>query len=160
MASKSLNKATLIGHVGKDAEVRYTGAGMPVATFTIATNETWKDRNSGQTQERTDWHNVVVWNRLAEICGEYVKKGTRIYVEGRIQNRTYDDKDGNKRYISEIVANDIILLDRSGEGGGSGRSQGGDYSYASKSSPATAAAGSPMGMPDFDSAPADDDLPF
>lgn len=159
MASKSLNKATLIGHVGKDPEVRYTGAGMPVATFTVATNESWKDRSSGQIQERTDWHNIVVWNRLAEICGEYVKKGRRIYVEGRIQNRTYDDKEGNKRYISEIVANDIILLDGSGEGGGGGRGQGGnDFSYSSNK-PAPAAVGS-MSMPDFESSSSDDDLPF
>jgi single-strand DNA-binding protein len=156
MATRSLNKATIIGHVGKDAEVRYTGAGMPVATFTVATNESWKDRASGQVQERTDWHNIVVWNRLAEICGEYVKKGKRVYVEGRIQNRTYDDKDGNKRYVSEIVATDLILLDS--PSGNNSHSSDGAPSYRSHA-PA-AAAGPATVAADFESAAAEDDLPF
>src|SRR5438876_11912432 len=105
--AKSLNKATLIGNAGKDAEIRYTGTGKPVASFTVATTDSWKDKTSGQLQERTDWHNIVAWERLAEICGEYVKKGQRVYIEGRIQNRSYDDKEGNKKYISEIIASDM-----------------------------------------------------
>jgi single-strand DNA-binding protein len=165
MATKSLNKATLIGHVGKDAEVRYTNSGVPVATFTVATNETWKDKASGQTQERTDWHNIVAWSRLAEICGEYVKKGTRIYVEGRIQNRSYDDKDGNKRYISEINMNDMILLDGRGgdRSGGAGHpAEHAQPSFgANRSYPTPQVATSAAPVPEMDHVGgSDDDLPF
>src|SRR5579883_2220490 len=138
--AKSLNKATLIGHAGKDAEVRYTSSGRPVASFSIATNESWKDKNSGQIQERTEWHNIVAWDRLAEICGEYVKKGKRLYAEGRIQTRSWDDKDGNKRYTTEIVLQDMILLD-GGTGGGSGasnRGEQGGYRPQAASAPAPA----------------------
>ncbi len=124
MASRGINKIMLLGHVGKDPEVRYTNNGKAVATFSLATSEGWRD-GQGELQERTTWHNIVVWDRLAEICKEYVKKGKQLYIEGRIQNRSYDDKDGNKRYITEVVANELILLggggsgDRSGDGGSS-----------------------------------------
>ena len=160
MAGKSLNKAMIIGNAGKDAEIRYTGAGKAVASFSIATNESWKDKTSGQMQERTEWHNIVVWDRLAEICGEYVKKGKRVYVEGRIQNRSYDDKDGNKRYISEIVATDLILLDGAGAaGGGSGANTGGGYRRDDSHPASIPASGSPVH--DYESAEAPiDDLPF
>src|SRR5579864_4287188 len=96
MAGRSLNKACILGNAGKDAEIRYTNNGKAVATFSIATNESWKDQ-SGTLQERTTWHNIVAWERMAEICGNYVKKGKQLYVEGRIQNRQYDDKDGVKK---------------------------------------------------------------
>lgn len=109
MAGKSLNKVQLIGNLGKDPEVRYTASGMAVATFSIATNESWKDKE-GQPQERTEWHNIVAWQRLAEICGEYLKKGKKVYIEGRLQTRSYEDKEGIKRYTTEIVAQDLILL--------------------------------------------------
>lgn len=155
---KSLNKATLIGHAGRDAEIRYTGNGMPVASFSIATSESWKDKNTGQMQERTEWHNIVAWSRLAEICGEYVKKGTRLYIEGRIQNRSYDDKDGNKRYISEIIANDMILLD-SRRGGDSDQSFG-NGGFNTRAAAGASASAAPMQMPDFEHAGAEDDLPF
>lgn len=116
MAGRSLNKAMLIGNLGKDPELRYTTSGVAVATFSLATSVSWKDQD-GNVQERTDWHNIVAWRKLAEICGEWLKKGKRVYIEGRIQTRSYDDKNtGQKRYITEIVADDMIMLD-----GGGGR---------------------------------------
>ena len=114
MAGKSLNKVTLIGHAGKDTEIRYTGSGLAVANFTLATNDNRKDKGSGEWVEHTEWHNIVAWDKLAEICNQYVKKGKQVYVEGRLQTRAWDDKDGNKKYTTEIVAQDMILL-----GGGS-----------------------------------------
>lgn len=117
MAGKSLNKVTLIGNLGKDPELRYTNSGVPVATFSLATNETWKD-SDGNTQERTEWHNIVAWQKLAEICGEWLKKGSKVYIEGRLQTRSWDDKTtGQKRYMAEIVANDMIMLDAKGSMG-------------------------------------------
>jgi len=119
--AKSLNKVMLIGNLGKDPELRYTGGGAPVATFSLATNESWKDQD-GNMQERTEWHNIVAWSKLAEICQQYLKKGRRVYVEGRIQTRSYDDKNtGAKKYMTEIVANNMIMLDprEQGESGSS-----------------------------------------
>ena len=109
MAGKGLNRVQLIGNVGKDAELRQTASGTAVANFSVATNESWKDKE-GVLQEKTEWHNVVAWARLAEICGEYVKKGGKVYVEGRLTTRSYEDKEGVKKYATEIVANDLILL--------------------------------------------------
>jgi single-strand DNA-binding protein len=116
--ARSLNKVMLIGNLGKDPELRYTPAGVAVATFSLATNESWKDQD-GNMQERTEWHNVVAWRKLAEICGEWLKKGKKVYIEGRIQTRSYDDKNtGTKKYITEIVADNMIMLDgRPAEGG-------------------------------------------
>ncbi len=116
--AKSLNKVMLIGNLGKDPELRYTSGGSPVATFSVATNESWKDQE-GALQERTEWHNIVAWSKLAEICQQYLKKGRRVYIEGRIQTRSYDDKNtGAKKYITEIVAGNMIMLDpkEAGEG--------------------------------------------
>jgi single-strand DNA-binding protein len=107
--AKSLNKVQLIGHLGKDPELKYTPSGVAVANFSIATNESWKDQE-GNLQERTEWHNIVAWRKLAEICGEWLKKGKRIYIEGKLQTRSYE-KDGVKKYITEIVADDMIMLD-------------------------------------------------
>lgn len=109
--SRSLNKAMLIGHAGKDPVVNYTQNAIPVATVTLATSYSRRDRDGGGNQEHTDWHTVVAWRELAEIMQKMVHKGSKIFVEGRIQNRSYDDKDGNKRYITEIVADNIIVLD-------------------------------------------------
>jgi single-strand DNA-binding protein len=107
---KSLNRVTLLGNVGKDPEVKYTPQGTPVAKFSLATNERFKDK-SGEWQDRTEWHNVVLWQRLAEIAGEYVKKGNQVYIEGRLQTRSWDDKSsGQKKYMTEIVANELILI--------------------------------------------------
>jgi single-strand DNA-binding protein len=120
MAGKSVNKVILIGNLGKDPEVKYTPQGTPVAKITLATNERFKDK-SGEWQDRTEWHNVVLWQRLAEIAGEYLKKGGKVYIEGRLQTRSWDDKtSGQKKYMTEVVANDLVLLGGRGEGGGSG----------------------------------------
>lgn len=108
--ARSLNKVMLIGHLGADPELRYTPSGVPVATFRIATNETWRDAE-GKPQEKTEWHNIVVWRKLAELTNDLLKKGSRVYVEGRLQTRTYEDKNGIRRTVTEIVADDIILLE-------------------------------------------------
>ena len=125
---KSVNKVILIGNLGKDPEVKYTPSGTPVAKLTLATNERFKDK-AGDWQDRTEWHNVVVWKRLAEIAGEYLKKGSKVYIEGRLQTRSWDDKQTNqKKYMTEVVAQDLVLLGGRGEGGGGddagGRSRG------------------------------------
>jgi len=104
-----LNKAMLIGNVGKNIEMRYTGSGTAVANFSIATTERWKDKD-GQQQEQTEWHNIVAFARLGEVCGEYLHKGSQVYIEGRIQTRSWDDKDGNKRYTTEIVAREMKMI--------------------------------------------------
>jgi single-strand DNA-binding protein len=115
---KSVNKVILLGNLGKDPEVKYTPSGVPVAKFSLATNERYKDKG-GEWQERTEWHNIVAWQRLAEIVGEYVKKGSKIYIEGRLQTSSWEDKQsGEKKYRTEIVASDLVLLSGRGEGGG------------------------------------------
>ncbi|HEX9916370.1 MAG TPA: single-stranded DNA-binding protein [candidate division Zixibacteria bacterium] len=111
----SVNRAILIGNLGRDPDLRYTPSGQPVAKFPIATSERWKDKD-GQLQQRTDWHNIVAWGRQAEVCKEYLKKGSPVYIEGRIQSRSYEDKDGNRKYITEIVANRMQMLGRKEEG--------------------------------------------
>jgi single-strand DNA-binding protein len=114
---KSVNKVILIGNLGKDPEIKYTPSGVPVAKFSLATNEKYKDKG-GEWQERTEWHNIVAWQRLAEIVGEYVKKGSKLYIEGRLQTSSWEDKQsGEKKYRTEIVANDLVLLSGRGEGG-------------------------------------------
>jgi single-strand DNA-binding protein len=114
-----VNKVILIGNLGKDPEVRFTPSGAAVANFNIATNESWTDK-SGQKQERTEWHRIVVWGKLAELCGEYLKKGRQCYVEGRLQTREWTDKEGKKNYTTEIVAQTVQFLG----GGGPGRADG------------------------------------
>src|SRR3989338_8404978 len=104
-----VNKVILIGNLGKDPEIRYTPQGAAVCNFSIATSRAWKDKD-GNKKEETDWHNIVAFGKLAEICGEYLSKGRQIYIEGRIQTRAWDDKDGNKRYTTEIVANTVQFL--------------------------------------------------
>ena len=133
----SVNKVILIGNLGRDPEVRHTPSGAPVATFSIATNEAWNTRE-GQREERTEWHRVVAFGKLAEICGQYLKKGKQVYVEGRLQTRSWDDRDGNKRYTTEIVANTMTMLGRAGEGSSDTYAppiQDGDYPESSSSGP-------------------------
>ncbi len=114
----NLNRAMIIGNLTKDPEIRQTGAGMPVASFSVATNMVWKDA-SGQKQEKVEFHNIVAWRNLADICGRYLKKGSKIYLEGRLQTRDWLGKDGLKRYTTEIVAENMIMLDsRGGASGG------------------------------------------
>jgi single-strand DNA-binding protein len=117
MAS-GVNKVILVGHLGADPEMRYTQGGAGVCELRVATNETWNDKN-GQRQERTEWHRVVVWGKLAELCSKFLSKGRLVYVEGRLRTRSWDDKDGNKRYTTEVIASDVQFL--GGRDGGAGR---------------------------------------
>ena len=145
MAGKSLNKVQLIGNLGKDPELSYTPSGAAVAKFSIATGSQWKDQE-GNLQERTEWHNIVAWQKLAEICSQYLRKGSKVYIEGRIQTRSWDDKNtGVKRYATDIIANDLIMLDSKGGGAPSGGGGGG-----SEMQPVS----------EESSAPEKDDLPF
>jgi single-strand DNA-binding protein len=123
--ARSVNKAILVGNVGKDPEVKFLPSGSPVANFSLATSERYKDK-SGELQERTEWHNLVAYDRLAEIIRDYVKKGAKLYVEGRIQTRSWDDKQsGQKRYMTEISVREIVLLSGRGEGESGGSARGG-----------------------------------
>ena len=148
--ARGVNKVILIGNLGSDPEVRYTPSGVPVANFSLATSESWSDRTSGERQERTEWHRLVVWRKLAETAGQYLKKGSKIYVEGKLQTRSWDDQSGQKRYTTEVVVNEMEMLDSRGEGGG-GRDFAGDPGPAAGTDipPATTATGDE-----------DDDLPF
>jgi single-strand DNA-binding protein len=129
--AKSVNKVILIGNLGKDPEVKYTPSGTPVAKFSLATNERYKDK-AGEWQDRTEWHSIVAFQRLAEIVGEYVKKGAKVYIEGRIQTSSWEDKQsGEKKYRTEIIANDLVLLGGKGEADGEGRASRGASAAAS-----------------------------
>lgn len=114
-----LNKVLLMGNLGRDPEVRFTQGGQAVANFTLATNESWKDKN-GQQQEKTEWHRIVVWGRLAELCGEYLKKGRQAFIEGRLQTREWTNKEGQKQYTTEVVAQQVTFLGGRPEGASSG----------------------------------------
>ena len=156
----TVNKAILIGRLGKDPETRYMTNGEAVTNVSLATSENYKDK-SGEKQERTEWHNLVMYRRLAEIAGEYLKKGSMIYVEGRIQNRKYQDKEGKDRYISEIVVNEMKMLgSKPGSGGGSFEVEDERSSApAPRSAPAAAKpAAAPAAKGNFDNF--DDDIPF
>lgn len=124
----SVNKVILVGNLGRDPEVRYTPNGDAVANYSIATTETWKDKN-GMRQEKTEWHNVVMYRRLAEIAGEYLKKGSQVYIEGRLQTRKWQDKQGNDRYTTEIVADHMQMLGQRDGGGASDRRGGSRQDY-------------------------------
>jgi single-strand DNA-binding protein len=139
-----INKVILIGRLGSDPEVRYTPSGVAVANFNIATSEEWKDKDSGEKKERTEWHRVVAWRRLGEICGEYLSKGKQVYVEGRLQTRDWEDKDGNKRYTTEIVASDVQFL--------------GARDSSESARPRGSSSADYQGMPS--QGPGDDDIPF
>ena len=143
MASRSINKIILIGNLGQDPELRYTSSGVAVASFSMATSESWKDQD-GNIQEKTQWHKLVAWRKLAEIVGEYLKKGSKVYVEGRIQYRSYDDKNGVKKDITEIVIDQMMMLDTRGTSQGTGTS-------AASTAPAPAEESGPDKV---------DDLPF
>jgi single-strand DNA-binding protein len=153
----SVNKVILVGNLGKDPELRYTPSGAAVATFSLATSERFKGKD-GQMQEKTEWHNIVAWRNLAEICGKYLHKGKQVYIEGRIQTRSYDDRDGNKRYMTEIIADQMQMLGKIGEDGGGNSSreprQGRDMQSAVRenSRPAEDYADPPFNP--------DDDIPF
>lgn len=116
----SVNKVIIVGNLGKDPEIRYTSAGKPIANITVATSETWKDKNTGEKQEKAEWHKVTFFDKLAEIVGQYLKKGSKIYLEGKLQTRKWQDKDGQDRYTTEIVGSEMKML--SGKGDGESRS--------------------------------------
>ena len=119
--ARGVNKVILIGNLGKDPEVRYMPNGNAVANITLATSESWKDKQTGEQQEKTEWHRVVMFRRLGEIAGEYLKKGSQVYIEGRLQTRSWEDRDGNKRYMTEIVAQTMQMLGSPGGKGGSAK---------------------------------------
>jgi single-strand DNA-binding protein len=154
--ARGVNKVILVGHLGKDPEVRYAPNGGAVANITLATSESWKDKATGEKQERTEWHRVVFFGKLAEIAGEYLKKGAQIYVEGRLQTRKWQDKEGKDRYTTEVVGGEMQMLgSRSGAGGSSDESFSQD-SYTETAKPRGAAKGGSADIPnDFD-----DDIPF
>ena len=147
--ARGVNKVILVGNLGADPEVKYMPNGNAVANATLATSESWKDKQSGENKEKTEWHRVVFFRRLAEIAGEYLKKGSQVYIEGKLQTRKWQDKNGNDRYTTEIVANEMQML--GGRGGGGGSADFGGAS-ASRSAPAAAPAAT---ADDFD-----DDIPF
>jgi len=150
--ARGINKVILIGNLGRDPEVRYTPSGTAVANVTLATSEGWKDKQTGETQERTEWHRVVFYQRLAEIAGEYLRKGSKIYIEGRLRTSKWQDKNtGQDRYTTEIIADNMQMLDS--KGGGGSRA---DMPASESKAPATAGAGAPEpAMESFD-----DDIPF
>ncbi len=158
--AEGVNKAILVGNLGRDPELSYTQNGVARCRFSLATSESYNN-NAGERQERTEWHNIVVWGRLAETVSKFLQKGRQVYLEGRIQNRSYDDKEGVKRYISEINANRVTFLGgRGGDGGfqgGGGSPSGGGYDGGGgpPSGGGSDGGGSP---PDF--GPSDDDIPF
>ena len=157
----SVNKVILVGRLGRDPETRYTGSGQAVANFTMATDETYKDRN-GERQKRTEWHRITAWGKLAEICQQYLKKGTMVYIEGRIQTREWQDKEGQKRTSHDIVANTMKMLssraDAAAAGGstGGGTSRGGEDLDQSAPAEESYGGGGQAGGPEI----SDEDIPF
>jgi single-strand DNA-binding protein len=149
--ARGVNKVILVGNLGRDPEVRYSPNGSAMANVTIATTDSWKDKQTGEKQEKTEWHRVVFFNRLAEIVGEYLKKGSQVYVEGRLQTRKWQGQDGQDRYTTEIVANEMQMLGGR-QGGGSG-----DWGSSSPDQGAPSSQGSGGNMPQDDF---DDDVPF
>ena len=147
----SVNKVIIVGNLGKDAEVRYTTGGSAVATISVATTEVWNDKSSGERQEKTEWHRVVIWGKTAENLKDYLTKGKQIYVEGKLQTRKWQDRDGNDKYTTEIRSDRIVLL--GGRGGGGGGADGGDYG---SSAPSPGGGGGASGPPEL----TEDDIPF
>jgi single-strand DNA-binding protein len=163
--ARGINKAILIGNLGKDPETRYSANGNAISNVTVATNESWKDK-SGEMQERTEWHRVVFFNRLAEIAAEYLRKGSTIYVEGRIQTRKWQGQDGQDKYTTEIVASEMQMLGARGGAGGGGGGMPDDSGDRGSSGPRSGSGGSSGGGGQSKPPPAapaedfDDDIPF
>jgi single-strand DNA-binding protein len=154
--SRSLNKVMLIGNVGSEPEIRTTGGGTKLAKVSLATNRTWNDRN-GQRQEKTEWHRLTFWDKLADLVEQYVKKGDRLYVEGRIEYSTTEDDKGNQRFFTDINVQEMVLLGGGGPGGG-GSGAGGGFDQSQRRRQPAQSSGSGSGPSPFDSD--DDDLPF
>jgi single-strand DNA-binding protein len=147
---KSINKVILVGRLGRDPELKYTASGTPFCRFSMATDDSWTDKGSGERSERTEWHSIVVWDKLAEICNNYLTKGRLVYIEGSLQTREWDDKEGVKRKTTEVRARDMVML--GGGGGGSGEGGGGGGPRPS--------GGPSSGGGESGSAITDDDIPF
>ena len=154
MASRSVNKVILVGNLGKDSETKYTPSGDARTTFSIATSARWKDQQTGEWREKTDWHNVVVWRQ--QNLANYLTKGKQVYVEGRLESRSYDDRDGNKRYVTEVIAREVILL---GGRGDAAMEAAAPEQPASASPPVQPEQPKPEPSP-FDTGVTDDDVPF
>ena len=155
MASRSVNKVILIGHLGRDSETRFTTGGAAKTTFSVATNRRWKDQQTGEWKEETDWHNIVLWRQ--ENVANYLTKGVQVYIEGRLQTRNYEDKDGKKVYRTEVVADELILISGRGEGAGSEDSQS---QVVSRPRAADRPAAPPAEEPAAEFGATDDDVPF
>jgi single-strand DNA-binding protein len=157
--ARGINKVILIGHLGADPETRAMPSGMTVANLRLATTESWKDKQSGEQQERTEWHNVALFGRLGEIAAEYLRKGSQVYIEGRLRTRKWQDKEGRDRYTTEIVGNEMQMLGGRGAAGGASGSAGSGGGYAEPVARAetadSAGAGAGASRDDFD-----DDIPF
>jgi len=163
--ARGINKVILVGNVGKDPEVRYSAAGAAIANVALATSDAWKDKQTGEKQERTEWHRVVFFNRLAEVVGEYLKKGAQVYIEGRLQTRKWTDKDGHDRYTTEIVASEMQMLGGRGSSGADAQNAGGHgaaknqgISEARRVAPSLSGPVNGPGGGEFDRF--DDDIPF
>ena len=151
--ARGVNKVILVGNLGRDPEIKYTASGAAIANVTIATTDSWNDKQTGEKVEKTEWHRVVAFQRLAEIMGEYLKKGSQVYIEGRLQTRKWQDQNGQDRWTTEIVANDMQMLGgRAGEAGVQPQGGGGGF----RKPPAQQQAAQPVSDNDF----ADDDIPF
>jgi len=168
MSRGGVNKVILIGNLGADPEVRYTPDGAPVANFNLATSESWTNK-SGERQERTEWHRIVMWRKLAEIAGQYLRKGSKIYVEGKLKTRSWEDQSGQKRYMTEVEVNDMQMLDSRGDSGGGGMQgggmqSGGQQGGGQQGGGMQGGGGGGGGAPGQDYPPVgqgdDDDLPF
>lgn len=168
MAKRGINKVILLGNLGNDPETRYLPSGGAVTSISLATSESWKDKQSGQMQERTEWHKVVFFNRLAEIAGEYLRKGTKVYIEGALRTRKWQDQSGQDRWTTEIVANDMMMLDSAGgrSSGPSGADSGSDgydqmpeaQGFGGSAASGSQSSSSPSRSPA--SAEFEDDIPF
>ena len=168
--ARGINKVILIGHLGQDPEVRALPSGSSIANLRIATTESWKDKQSGEFKEQTEWHTVVLFGRTAEVAAEYLKKGSQVFIEGRLRTRKWQDKTGNDRYSTEIVGNDMQMLGGRGQGGGASGGAGGGGRDTGRGAGSAASTGTSTGTSstgEFSDAPAsstehdfDDDIPF
>lgn len=153
--ARGINKVILIGNLGADPEIRYMPSGGAAATLNLATSESWKDKQTGEQQDRTEWHRVVLFNRLAEIAGEYLKKGSKVYIEGSLRTRKWQDKNGQERYTTEIVGNEMQMLDGRGAGSGNFEQQPVSTQFQKSTQPSSSQPQMAPAMNDFD-----DDIPF
>jgi len=157
--ARGVNKVILVGNLGKDPEIKYTASGAAIANVTIATAESWNDKQTGEKVEKTEWHRVVAFQRLAEIMGEYLKKGSQVYIEGKLQTRKWQDQNGQDRWTTEVVANDMQMLGSRAGGDAGGQPQGGGGGGGFRKNPAPQQAPA-AAKPAFDNDFADDDIPF